>query len=257
MLRNVIPVCLFSGSPGPAIIDGRRSIHGNGSFVIKTVKAEDSGYYTCVASNNWGTDEITLNLQVQGKLGKMGSRDKWPVQNEQFLMNAYIQCLQISLVSQWPKRQPRPSRCPGYRGTTVGVPSEVRLNQTWLQKFKVYQNKFCPKWWWEVKSMNIIPLLVYGCFKNLSYCLPLVVKPGMMCELLIRSSFPSKGKETCESTPSYKLASSSSSSYSTLLAYANTSIQNIEEENFWDQKSQVFENPFSSEKSFESLCKFM
>uniref|UniRef100_A0A8C2EKA4 Cell adhesion molecule DSCAM n=1 Tax=Cyprinus carpio TaxID=7962 RepID=A0A8C2EKA4_CYPCA len=38
-----------SGSPAPAIIDGRRSIHGNGSFVIKTVKAEDSGYYTCVA----------------------------------------------------------------------------------------------------------------------------------------------------------------------------------------------------------------
>ncbi|XP_052463751.1 cell adhesion molecule DSCAM-like isoform X2 [Carassius gibelio] len=54
-----------SGSPAPAIIDGRRSIHGNGSFVIKTVKAEDSGYYTCVASNNWGTDEIILNLQVQ------------------------------------------------------------------------------------------------------------------------------------------------------------------------------------------------
>uniref|UniRef100_A0A8C1TP71 Cell adhesion molecule DSCAM n=1 Tax=Cyprinus carpio TaxID=7962 RepID=A0A8C1TP71_CYPCA len=52
-------------SPAPAIIDGRRSIHGNGSFVIKTVKAEDSGYYTCVASNNWGTDEIILNLQVQ------------------------------------------------------------------------------------------------------------------------------------------------------------------------------------------------
>ncbi|XP_065117105.1 Down syndrome cell adhesion molecule a isoform X1 [Paramisgurnus dabryanus] len=54
-----------SGSPAPAVIDGRRSIHGNGSFVIKTIKAEDSGYYTCVASNNWGSDEITLNLQVQ------------------------------------------------------------------------------------------------------------------------------------------------------------------------------------------------
>ncbi|XP_021334866.1 Down syndrome cell adhesion molecule a isoform X3 [Danio rerio] len=54
-----------SGSPAPAVIDGRRSIHGNGSFIIKTVKAEDSGYYTCVASNNYGTDEIILNLQVQ------------------------------------------------------------------------------------------------------------------------------------------------------------------------------------------------
>lgn len=59
---------LDSGSPAPAVIDGRRSIHGNGSFVIKTVKAEDSGYYTCVASNNWGTDEIILNLQVQGEV---------------------------------------------------------------------------------------------------------------------------------------------------------------------------------------------
>ncbi|TRY91082.1 hypothetical protein DNTS_014515 [Danionella cerebrum] len=54
-----------SGSPAPAVIDGKRSIHGNGSFIIKTVKAEDSGYYTCVTSNNWGTDEIILNLQVQ------------------------------------------------------------------------------------------------------------------------------------------------------------------------------------------------
>lgn len=49
------------------MIDGRRSIFSNGSFVIRTVKAEDSGYYSCVASNNWGSDEIILNLQVQGK----------------------------------------------------------------------------------------------------------------------------------------------------------------------------------------------
>uniref|UniRef100_A0A4W4EUN2 Cell adhesion molecule DSCAM n=1 Tax=Electrophorus electricus TaxID=8005 RepID=A0A4W4EUN2_ELEEL len=54
-----------NGAPAPVSIDGRRSVHSNGSFVIRTVKAEDSGYYSCVASNNWGTDEITLNLQVQ------------------------------------------------------------------------------------------------------------------------------------------------------------------------------------------------
>lgn len=47
-------------------IDGRRSIFSNGSFAIRTVKAEDSGYYSCVANNNWGSDEIILNLQVQG-----------------------------------------------------------------------------------------------------------------------------------------------------------------------------------------------
>ncbi|XP_066555690.1 cell adhesion molecule DSCAM isoform X2 [Amia ocellicauda] len=54
-----------NGSPAPVLIDGRRSIYNNGSFVIRTVKAEDSGYYSCVASNNWGSDEIVLNLQVQ------------------------------------------------------------------------------------------------------------------------------------------------------------------------------------------------
>ncbi len=55
-----------NGTPAPVSIDGRRSAHSNGSFVIRTVKAEDSGYYRCVASNNWGSDEIMLNLQVQG-----------------------------------------------------------------------------------------------------------------------------------------------------------------------------------------------
>uniref|UniRef100_A0A4W3INH9 DS cell adhesion molecule n=1 Tax=Callorhinchus milii TaxID=7868 RepID=A0A4W3INH9_CALMI len=54
-----------NGDPTPVLIDGRRTIFTNGSFVIRTVKAEDSGYYSCVASNNWGSDEIVLNLQVQ------------------------------------------------------------------------------------------------------------------------------------------------------------------------------------------------
>lgn len=61
---------LFSnGTPAPVSVDGRRSVHGNGSFVIRTVKAEDSGYYSCIVSNNWGSDEIMLNLQVQGGSG--------------------------------------------------------------------------------------------------------------------------------------------------------------------------------------------
>ncbi|XP_036005994.1 Down syndrome cell adhesion molecule homolog isoform X1 [Fundulus heteroclitus] len=54
-----------NGTPTPVIVDGRRSVQGNGSFIIRTVKAEDSGNYSCVAGNNWGSDEITLNLQVQ------------------------------------------------------------------------------------------------------------------------------------------------------------------------------------------------
>lgn len=49
------------------MIDPRRSVHGNGSLVIRTVKAEDSGNYTCAASNSFGLEKIILNLQVQGK----------------------------------------------------------------------------------------------------------------------------------------------------------------------------------------------
>ena len=49
------------------MIDSRRIVQGNGSLVIRTVKAEDSGNYTCVASNSFGPDKIILNLQVQGK----------------------------------------------------------------------------------------------------------------------------------------------------------------------------------------------
>uniref|UniRef100_G1LIL2 DS cell adhesion molecule n=1 Tax=Ailuropoda melanoleuca TaxID=9646 RepID=G1LIL2_AILME len=54
-----------NGTPSLVTIDGRRSIFSNGSFIIRTVKAEDSGYYSCIANNNWGSDEIVLNLQVQ------------------------------------------------------------------------------------------------------------------------------------------------------------------------------------------------
>ncbi|KAM7398555.1 hypothetical protein PAMA_006455 [Pampus argenteus] len=55
----------INGTPAPVVIDSRRSVHGNGSLVIRTVKAEDSGNYTCVASNSFGSDKIVLNLQVQ------------------------------------------------------------------------------------------------------------------------------------------------------------------------------------------------
>ncbi|XP_061596195.1 Down syndrome cell adhesion molecule a isoform X1 [Cololabis saira] len=55
----------INGTPAPVVIDSRRSVHGNGSLVIRTVKAEDSGNYTCVASNSFGSDKIILNLQVQ------------------------------------------------------------------------------------------------------------------------------------------------------------------------------------------------
>lgn len=54
------------------MIDSRRIVQGNGSLVIRTVKAEDSGNYTCVASNSFGPDKIILNLQVQGNQKESG-----------------------------------------------------------------------------------------------------------------------------------------------------------------------------------------
>lgn len=66
-------LCFSNGTPAPVVIDNRRSVHGNGSLVIRTVKAEDSGNYTCVASNSFGSDKIVLNLQVQGE--KVHTRD--------------------------------------------------------------------------------------------------------------------------------------------------------------------------------------
>ncbi|VTJ69563.1 Hypothetical predicted protein [Marmota monax] len=79
-MKDIVLPCKAVGDPSPAVkwmkdsngtpslvtIDGRRSIFSNGSFIIRTVKAEDSGYYSCIANNNWGSDEIILNLQVQG-----------------------------------------------------------------------------------------------------------------------------------------------------------------------------------------------
>ncbi|KAL4657330.1 hypothetical protein GN956_G4875 [Arapaima gigas] len=78
-MRDIILPCRAVGDPPPTVkwlkdsngnsapvpTDGRRSVHSNGSFVIRMVKAEDSGYYTCLATNSWGSDEIVLNLQVQ------------------------------------------------------------------------------------------------------------------------------------------------------------------------------------------------
>lgn len=69
-------LCLSNGTPAPVAIDSRRSVHTNGSLVIRTVKAEDSGNYTCVASNSFGLDKIVLNLQVQGENDNVGRKTK-------------------------------------------------------------------------------------------------------------------------------------------------------------------------------------
>lgn len=59
-----------SGSEDTAIPvsqDGQRLILANGTLVLRSVKAEDSGYYTCTATNTLGFDTIIVNLLVQGR----------------------------------------------------------------------------------------------------------------------------------------------------------------------------------------------
>lgn len=48
-------------------MDGHRLIHANGTLLLRAVKAEDSGYYTCTATNTGGFDTIIVNLLVQGE----------------------------------------------------------------------------------------------------------------------------------------------------------------------------------------------
>uniref|UniRef100_A0A673Y100 DS cell adhesion molecule like 1 n=1 Tax=Salmo trutta TaxID=8032 RepID=A0A673Y100_SALTR len=49
----------------PVTLDGQRLIMANGTLILRSVKAEDSGYYTCTATNTLGFDTIIVNLLVQ------------------------------------------------------------------------------------------------------------------------------------------------------------------------------------------------
>uniref|UniRef100_A0A8C0U8I0 DS cell adhesion molecule like 1 n=1 Tax=Cyanistes caeruleus TaxID=156563 RepID=A0A8C0U8I0_CYACU len=74
-MKDVRLPCNSVGEPVPAIkwtkdryggdLDGHRLIQANGTLVLRSVKAEDSGYYTCTATNTWGFDTIIINLLVQ------------------------------------------------------------------------------------------------------------------------------------------------------------------------------------------------
>lgn len=62
------PVCRSEDSAIPLTLDGHLLILANGTLVLRAVKAEDSGYYTCTATNTLGFDTIIINLLVQGTL---------------------------------------------------------------------------------------------------------------------------------------------------------------------------------------------
>nr|XP_008119293.1 PREDICTED: LOW QUALITY PROTEIN: Down syndrome cell adhesion molecule-like protein 1 [Anolis carolinensis] len=78
-MKDVRLPCNSVGEPTPAVrwtkdsddsaipvaMDGHRQIQGNGTMILRSVKAEDSGYYTCTATNTWGFDTIIVNLLVQ------------------------------------------------------------------------------------------------------------------------------------------------------------------------------------------------
>ncbi|KAG7282683.1 hypothetical protein CRUP_017609 [Coryphaenoides rupestris] len=52
-------------SAAPVAVDSQRLVQSNGTLVLRSVKAEDSGYYTCTATNTLGFDTIIVNLVVQ------------------------------------------------------------------------------------------------------------------------------------------------------------------------------------------------
>lgn len=65
----------------PVSLDGQRLILANGTLVLRSVKAEDSGYYTCTATNTLGFDTIIVNLLVQGrKMAVMAEEFKYQIQ---------------------------------------------------------------------------------------------------------------------------------------------------------------------------------
>uniref|UniRef100_A0A8C7WZS5 Down syndrome cell adhesion molecule like 1 n=1 Tax=Oryzias sinensis TaxID=183150 RepID=A0A8C7WZS5_9TELE len=77
-MKEVRLPCASVGEPAPTIkwtkdrsesipvtADSQKQILSNGTLVLRSVKAEDSGYYTCTATNTLGFDTIIVNLVVQ------------------------------------------------------------------------------------------------------------------------------------------------------------------------------------------------
>lgn len=78
--------------------DSQRQILSNGTLVLRSVKAEDSGYYTCTATNTLGFDTIIVNLAVQGKKKLIDLVDGCSVDAVVDSRSAFVQFLLTSLV---------------------------------------------------------------------------------------------------------------------------------------------------------------
>lgn len=115
-----------SGSENTAIpvsLDGQRLIMANGTLVLRTVKAEDSGYYTCTATNTLGFDTIIVNLLVQGgKLTAWVAVYSW--RREQFHAKLYGYAVFVVYVFfSVPPDQPR---------LTVSTTSTSSITLAWI-----------------------------------------------------------------------------------------------------------------------------
>lgn len=82
----------------PVTADSQRQILSNGTLVLRSVKAEDSGYYTCTATNTLGFDTIIVNLVVQGKKKMIDLTDGCTVDAVVDCRCAFVQFLLTSLV---------------------------------------------------------------------------------------------------------------------------------------------------------------
>ena len=85
-------VCISEYTAIPVTVDGQRQILSNGTLVLRSVKAEDSGYYTCTATNTLGFDTIIVNLLVQGELGYTGLTCVWLWRH----LSTFWDCLRLS-----------------------------------------------------------------------------------------------------------------------------------------------------------------
>ena len=59
-------VCRTSGETGETVGGGRFSVLADGSLQLQRVAKEDTGQYTCQASNSEGETFITSKLEIKG-----------------------------------------------------------------------------------------------------------------------------------------------------------------------------------------------
>lgn len=132
--------------------DGQRLILTNGTLVLRSVKAEDSGYYTCTATNTLGFDTIIVNLSVQGiKRLFIAS----VINSLSFTEYSVPQSHQTSHAWPSPPPPPPPSLSHGSQETMaaarseVNTPSNVQYTHTPLLETNITSLVVYPPLFWQ------------------------------------------------------------------------------------------------------------